>query len=185
MAATIVRGTSCFAVLFTLLLLAPGAANADDTKILDATTGFESLKQLAGSWEEAPAENASKDESSAPPRTLDFKVTSNDSLVLATFYPGGETEMISAFYVDGDDDLIHTHYCFLQNQPTMRLQKSEEPGVLKFDFASGTNLDPKVDRHFHTLTIRFLSDGRFAFVTEDWDDGESTGEVTTVYERKQ
>ncbi len=185
MTATTVRVTSCFAVLFALLSLAAGAASADDTKILDATSGFESLKQLAGSWEEDPADKSSKDESSTPPRTLDFKVTSNDSLVVATFYPGGETEMISAFYMDGDEDLIHTHYCYLQNQPTMRLEKTEEPGVLKFDFASGTNLDPKVDRHFHNLTIRFMSDGRFAMVTEDWNEGESIGEVTTVYQRKK
>lgn len=154
-----------FALLVTLVacLFAPQVI-ADD-KPLDAPAALEALKKLAGNW-------SSKDGGEHGPGGIEFRVTAAGSAVTATFYPGSDMEMLSVFHLDGEDELVHTHYCALGNQPTMRLVKGDKPNEMRFEFTGGTSLDPKKDMHVHNMTLRVLGPNRIESEVEAWNEGK-------------
>ena len=159
-----------------LAILGAGQSFAAD-KVLDAQSGFEKLKTLVGTW--VNVENADDDS-----RGVEFDVTAAGSAVTAIFYPGSDMEMVSVFHLDGPDQLVHTHYCALQNQPIMRLVKTDNPNELRFEFAGGANIDVDKDLHVHHTTIRFLDSGEVENVVEAWDEGKQANVNTFVLARK-
>lgn len=167
-----------FATALAIVFLTANVSLAEDKSVLDAQSGFEKLKTLTGTW--VNVENADDDS-----RGVEFSITAAGSAVTAIFYPGSAMEMVSVFHLDGPDQLVHTHYCALQNQPTMRLVKTDNPGELRFEFAGGANIDVDKDLHVHHTTIRFLDSGRVENVVEAWNGGKQADVNTFVLARKE
>jgi hypothetical protein len=80
---------------------------------------------------------------------------SRGSAVHETLFPGQPHEMISVYTADGSD-VVMTHYCVLGNQPRLKASTKSLGNKLKFEFAGGSNLDPKKDKHMHAATLIFV-----------------------------
>jgi hypothetical protein len=78
--------------------------------------------------------------------------------------------MVSMYAVDGSD-LVMTHYCILGNQPRMKVSSKSSGNKLVFEFAGGTNLDPKKDKHMHGATLTFVDADHLEIDGEGWDNG--------------
>lgn len=154
------------------------AEDPEDAQIYDARGALEQLKLLTGKWVDA-------DKPDEESENVNFRVIGNDSTVVATFFPDTQMEMISVFHMDGPNELIHTHYCALGNQPMMRFEKSEKPGEIKFVFAGGTNFDPEKDLHVHEGTIRILSADEIESEFTAYGDGKPVDTTKHKLTRKQ
>lgn len=129
---------------------APGAATATP-----ARAAFDRLKTLAGHWNGAMQGQA---------YSLDYRVASGGSVVMATLFPGTDHEMITMFHLDGDE-LVATHYCSGGNQPHMRFDAAGSTAdELRFAFVDGTNMKPG-DPHIHEGLVRIGADGK---LHEEW-----------------
>jgi hypothetical protein len=130
------------------------AANAPTPR-----AAFDQLKALAGQWQ------GHLMTADGPGTSVTYDLTGNGSAVMEKLFPGTPHEMISVYFMDGDD-LVLTHYCAAGNQPRMKLVKTAaNPTTLTFDFAGGTNLDAAKDTHVHSGSIRILEGAR---LEEDW-----------------
>src|SRR5581483_8190768 len=83
--------------------------------------------------------------------------TAGGSAVHETLFPGQPHEIISIYTADGPD-LVMTHYCVLGNQPRLKADPKSPANQIHFQFAGGTNLDPKKDKHMHAATLTFVDD---------------------------
>jgi hypothetical protein len=120
---------------------------------------FDQLKALTGQWQ------GHVTTTDGPAATVTYDLTGNGSAVVERLFPGTPHEMMSVYFMEGDD-LVLTHYCAMGNQPHMKLARtSANPTTLVFDFAGGTNLDPAKDPHIHSGSIRILDRDR---VEADW-----------------
>jgi hypothetical protein len=134
-----------FQTLLSATLALTLAAPADSP----AKQAFTQLKKLEGTWEGKAGHGAE-----AQDVKVIYKVTGQGSALIETQFPGAAHEMVTVYHLDGDN-LLLTHYCASQNQPKMKLVPGKAPGVLKFDFVSGSNMKPK-DPHMHNLTMRLV-----------------------------
>ncbi len=107
----VINLTLTSAILGAVVVAYAAADEPKGTPIFNAQSGFAMLKTLSGRWVSKP--NGAED--SGDYSVVTFRVAANDSAVIATFYEGTPTEMISVFHLDGDDALVHTHYCALGN----------------------------------------------------------------------
>ena len=157
------RTTTIVALGLAICVTCGVARAADAPNIHTPETAFAALETLAGNWtnEKSPQ---------ADPGMI-VRTTGAGSAVMVTFFPGTAMEMLSVFHLDGPDRLVHTHYCALQNQPTMELVECYRPGVMRFEFVSGTNMDVEKDMHSHNTEIQILDDGKFKVVVEGWNEG--------------
>jgi hypothetical protein len=105
-----------------------------------------------------------------------IKVTAGGSVVHETLFPGQPHEMVSVYTVDGPD-LIMTHYCVLGNQPRMKADPKSPPNQIVFQFAGGTNLDPKKDKHMHAATLTIVSDDLIELNGTGWENGAPAKEM--------
>ena len=101
-----------------------------------------------------------------------YETIANDSSVMATFLEGSPMEMVSLYQLDGKNELVHTHYCAVGNQPSMRFEKTDKPGEIRFEFDSGTNMDVEKDGHVHAGTMKLNADGTLESATEIWNEGK-------------
>ena len=133
----------------------PAAAGQDRGGSPAARAAFERLKTLAGHW------NGSMQ---GQTYSLDYRVASGGSVVMATLFPGTDHEMITMFHMDGNE-LVATHYCSGGNQPHMRFDAaSSTADELRFAFIGGTNMMPN-DPHIHEGLVRIGADGK---LHEEW-----------------
>lgn len=130
-----------------LLALALGVSHASATDPIDSSTAFQLLKKLNGVWE------GTVESPSGPKTQVNYRLTANGNTLIETLFPGTSHEMISMYHRDGSD-LVLTHYCAMGNQPKMRLTKANVKELI-FDFAGGSNFDPKKDMHIHSGKIVF------------------------------
>jgi hypothetical protein len=178
-------------VLCVLALLAAGAAWAADDRVeagaspdqivYDAASAFAFLKSMAGTWEGQAKEH--DHHATADARRVDVRTSAAGSAVIQTLYPGAPHEMLNVFHMDGDT-LLFTHYCAAQNAPVMKFEASDQPGVIKFVFAGGTNFDPNVDMHAHEGSF-FVKDAdtvASSFIT--WMNGKPQPMLEGVMTRK-
>ena len=157
------RGSWLAAV--AVLGLAAGARAGDEVKGVEAKAAFDKLKTLAGSWD-------TKGEGHGHSGKIDYKVTGNGSVVMETFFPGTDHEMISMYHLDGDE-LRLTHYCAARNQPRMKLDRAKStPDLLIFAFDGGTNFDPAKDIHIHGGQIAFKGPGKVEAVWDAYAGGK-------------
>jgi hypothetical protein len=110
---------------------------------------YEHMKQLVGVWE--GTSNMGKEGERV---RVEYRLTAGGSAIVETLFPGTPEEMVSVYH-DKKGKLSMTHYCMLQNQPSMKLQKGDGD-TLAFVFAKGSGIDPKKDAHMHALTISFV-----------------------------
>jgi hypothetical protein len=128
----------CLALL-TLAAVAPAFAGDG----LSAAAAFDKLKSLEGRWE---GHVSTPD---GPAGTLVYKVTSAGNTVMEYLFPGSDEEMVSVYYLDGEE-LVAKHFCAMGNQPEMKfVPKASSSSELHFTFSGGTNLSPAADPHIH------------------------------------
>ena len=129
--------------LASLLAWAGSLGHAFASEGVSPQAAFETLKGLAGRWE------GSVGAPDGPRSTVEFRVTAAGNMVMETQFPGAPEEMVSIYYLDGDD-LVAKHFCAMGNQPEMKLDPmASSEKELHFAFTGGTNLDPATDAHVH------------------------------------
>jgi hypothetical protein len=169
------RAACAAAGLLGILIAVP--VLAADGPGVEPKAAFARLKSLAGEWTVD-----AKDHGHAAPGAsmkIVYKVTSSGSVVMETYFPGTDHEMVSMYHMDGGD-LRMTHYCAVGNQPKLKLDtKASTPDQLVFAFEGGTNLDPAKDMHMHSGKISFR-DGRVETAWDGYKDGKKTGTHTFV-----
>ena len=164
---------------FALIATSVASMAAADAKPqpFTAETAYKTLKSLGGDWVNVDHPDDLK-------QGVRFRVTAAGSSVSATLYPGGPMEMMSLFHLDGKDKLVHTHYCALQNQPTMLFVKSEQPNRMRFEFDHGMSMDVNKDLHTHHTEFRILEDGKVEVYINTWQNGKTSNIVTFTVQRK-
>jgi hypothetical protein len=152
-----------------LLLALQLAAYCDDKdgKLPPPPTNsnLEKMKKLAGTWLAADKDGKPTDQVMSI-----IKVTAGGSAVHETLFPGQPQEMVSIYTVDGKD-LVMTHYCVLGNQPRMKADPKSPANQISFQFAGGSNLDPKTDKHMHAATLTIVDDSHIDVAGVGWEGG--------------
>lgn len=164
------RITSIVVVVACLLLVGSIVAYAGEGRgaPYSGSKEYERMKQLIGVWE--GTSNMGKE---GQPVRVEYRLTAGGSAIVETLFPGTPEEMISVYH-DRKGKLSMTHYCMLQNQPSMKLR---EAGVatLDFVFAKGSGINSKKDAHMHALTISFVDKDH---IVQNWtyfEDGKEKG----------
>lgn len=140
-----------------LLVLTLSSATGILRARVDANPGFEKLKILVGEW-------VGQDTQGNPVR-VSYKMVSARTALLETLSPGGESEMVTVYTMDGDQVAL-THYCSANNQPRMRtVPNAGDANELDFSFVGATNLANPGVGHMHRLVIAFQDDDHF---TQEW-----------------
>jgi len=124
---------------------------------------FNKMKSLTGTWKGKMGSGED-----AKDITIKYHVTSAGSSVVETYFPGQPHEMITV-YNDVDGRVQMTHYCAFKNQPTLKLE-SLKGNTLSFNFIKGTNMDPKKDRHMHSLKLKIIGKNK---ITQAWTEYEN------------
>src|ERR1700720_3540745 len=157
-----------------LLALQLGAYGDDKTGKLPpvpTNSGLEKMKKLAGTWLAADKDGKATDQVVSI-----IKVTAGGSAVHETLFPGQPHEMVSIYTADGPD-LVMTHYCVLGNQPRMKADTKAPANQIRFQFAGGSNLDPKKDKHMHAATLTLVDAGHFEIAGVGWEGGAPTKDM--------
>ncbi|MDX1947796.1 MAG: hypothetical protein SFU86_20530 [Pirellulaceae bacterium] len=159
-----------------LLLALAIAARADDQHkhpLPPAPTnaGLEKMKTLVGTWVAADKDGKPTDQVVSV-----IKLTAAGSAVHETIFPGQPHEMVSVYTADGPD-LLLTHYCILGNQPRMKAGVKSNSNKLVFQFAGGSNLDPKKDKHMHAATLTIVDADHLEIEGIGWENGGPAQEM--------
>jgi hypothetical protein len=133
---------------------------------------MDKMKALIGSWEGSAKENGKEMQSKSS-----FRMVSGNSVLMNTLDEGTPHEMITMIHAD-KTDVIATHYCAAQNQPTMKYTAGPKPNELKFEFRDGTNIGPN-DGHMQRVVFTIVdADHHF----EDWTFLEHGKESTMRFD---
>ncbi len=92
---------------------------------------FTQIKALSGKWSVKGSDANMKGE-------IQFAVSSNDSIVRETMFPGTPHEMTNVYHLDGPS-VVMTHYCAMGNQPRMRATTGDKSQIA-FHCDSVTNM---------------------------------------------
>jgi len=142
--------------LATVVGLLARAQDKPAAKAGPTDSGFEKIKALAGEWEVAGGDK----EHSHAGGVVTYKVTAGGSAVMETMFGGTPHEMITMYYVDGDN-LTLTHYCMLQNRPCMRAERQLKPEQLVFKCRDVDNAAIEKEDHMHAATFTFVDADHF------------------------
>src|ERR1700676_3531295 len=153
-----------------LLVIALQAVTYGDEKTgtppaASTNANMEKMKKLAGTWVAADKDGKPTDQVVSI-----IKLTAGGSAVHETLFPGQPHEMVSIYTVDGPD-LVMTHYCVLGNQPRMKADPESPANQIVFQFAGGSNLDPKKDKHMHAATLTIVDDNHIEIAGVGWEGG--------------
>ena len=155
----------CLVLLLGLELAAHGDDKTGKQPAPPTNPAFETMKKLAGTWLAADQDGKPTDQVVSI-----IKVTAGGSAVHETLFPGQPHEMVSIYTVDGPD-LVMTHYCVLGNQPRMKADPKAPANQIRFQFAGGSNLDPKKDKHMHAATLTLVDADHFEVAGVAWEGG--------------
>jgi hypothetical protein len=137
---------------------------------------FEKMKSLVGEWQGKSSDgNAAK---------VSYTLVSDNSALMERLAMGGESEMVTMYYPDGDH-MMMTHYCSAHNQPRMRSQMGFREGKnIVFDLVDVTNLSSPDAGHMKKLAVTFVDEDRF---TQEWTWKEKGKEGTVIiqFQRKK
>jgi hypothetical protein len=165
------RLLACTVVLLGLQMASRGDDKSGKLPPPPTNSGLEKLKKLAGTWVAADQDGQPADQVVSI-----IKVTAGGSAVHETLFPGQPQEMISVYTVDGPD-LVMTHYCVLGNQPRMKADPKSPANQIRWEFAGGTNLDPKKDKHMHAATLTIIDESHIEIAGEGWENGVPAKEM--------
>ena len=130
---------------------------------------FERMKSLVGEWK-----GTSMDGKQA---TVTYTLVSDNSALMERLAMGGESEMVTMYYPDGDQ-LMMTHYCSAHNQPRMRSQTAAVGSKnITFDFVDVTNLSGPDAGHMKKLVVTFGDKDHF---DQEWTWREKGKENTVM-----
>lgn len=161
------------AILLCLLLSWVSTARSDEMKSeYSGSKEFQQMKELVGTWE-GTHQTGEKSEKVA----VTYDVTSGGSAIVETLFVDTPHEMVSIYY-DEDGKLGMTHYCMLNNQPHMTLQKAED-NKLDFVFADGTNVKSAADPHMHALSISLIDQNNIVQEWKFYENGQEK-DVTAI-----
>lgn len=161
----------CGLLLAGISCLASGEEKHNHAAAVSKNAGLEKMKTLVGTWVTADKDGKPTDEVVSV-----IKLTAGGSAIHETLFPGQDHEMVSVYTADGPD-LLMTHYCMLGNQPRMKASTKSLSNTLKFEFAGGTNLDPKKDKHMHGATLTIVDADHYEVEGVGWDKGEPAKEM--------
>jgi len=136
------------------------------------------MKGLAGEWLRVGEDNEPTDVVGAT-----YRVTSGGSAVIETILPGTDHEMVTMYYLDGDE-LVLTHYCTLANQPRMKADPKSAEGTISFRFAGGSNIDATKDMHMHDAVFTFVDKDHVKTAWTLWEGGKATDTYGFSFARK-
>jgi hypothetical protein len=145
--------TTYFVVLISAAALGFNA-RADDkpaAKGNNKQSAFEKIKALSGEWEVTQGAG----EHAGHGGTVTYKVTAGGSVVLETLFGGTDHEMITLYYMEGDD-LALTHYCMLHNRPHMRAERKSSADKIVFKCPDGEDTRLEAEDHMHQATFKFV-----------------------------
>lgn len=164
-------------VVATFMAVCSALASADvPDSAFTAESAFAQLIKLEGTWTGESVTvpvGSSKEEATPTESSVTFETIANNTSVIATFLDGSPMEMVSVYHMDGPETLIHTHYCAAGNQPSMKFTATGEPGVIKFEFTHGTNMDVNKDGHAHDGFIRIVDQDTIETTSNQWRDGKT------------
>lgn len=146
---------------------------------------FQTMLKLEGTWTgeaQVVPVGQSRGDAAVSTTTVSFKNIGNSS-VMQTFAAGTPAEMVSMYHQNGQEELIHTHYCAIGNQPSMKFIDSGEEGVIDFRFTKGTNMDVNADAHAHHSFMRIIDENTYESRTENWGGGQMTSVRYTTMKR--
>lgn len=160
------------------MILAGTGLAMEEGKMPPAKPGseeFQKIKSLAGVWK-GTTETAGKTE----PAEIDYKVTSNGSVVVETLFPNTPQEMVSIYHDDENGKLSMTHYCALGNQPQLDLTRST-PDTMELELSPGSKLAET--QHMHGLNLVFKSAGE---LIQNWScfEGGKANHTTIISVKK-
>ena len=156
-----------YIIVLGLFLIGISFAGAEENKPYTGSKQFEQIKKLKGTWR-GPSSMSENGE----PVTVTYEVSSAGSSVVETLFVGQPYEMTSVYH-DIDGKLGMTHYCSLRNQPSLSLREAKD-NELDFIYTSGTNLDPKKDKHIHALNLKFLNENKMVQTWVGFENGKQS-----------
>lgn len=148
---------------------------------------FQTMLKLEGKWvgeAQVVPVGQSREDAEVSSTSVSFKNIGNSS-VMQTFAAGTPAEMVSMYHQNGKEELIHTHYCAIGNQPSMKFIDSGEAGAIDFRFTEGTNMDVNSSPHAHHSFIRIIDENTYETRTENWGGGQLTSVRYTTMKRVQ
>ena len=161
--------------LAAVSMAAFAADEIESNEPLSAEDGFNKMIALEGVWE-GESNNVpvgkSEDEGVKSDTKVIYETIANDTSVVATYGKGTAMEMVSLYHMDGPDTMVHTHYCAVGNQPSMRYVPSDKPNELVMKFSGGSNMDVNKDGHVHDGLIRFVDENTIETETIIWNEGK-------------
>jgi hypothetical protein len=162
-------------VLVTGLTVSAFAADARTPSATNASSAFEQLKALVGTWQA---------DTDMGKLQATYELVSNGHVLLERVNDGSmHHNMITTYYVDGDA-LALTHYCELGNEPHMVARKINLDGrEIIFDFAGSGNLASLNAQHMHAATIRLVDADHFTGAWTMFENAKPKFTVTAQYAR--
>ena len=136
---------------------------------------FDAIKSLAGTWVGTGKMNG-KDESVK----TTYRITSGGTAVEETLFPGTPHEMVSVYFLDGNDVMM-THYCALGNQPRMKaseMKKTKKGEEIAFKMVDATGMKSTQDPHMGALTLTMKGNDR---LVESWEHEGPKGNKMAVF----
>ena len=152
-----------FFAIFILLLFAistQGFSDPNHMPTIEGSKEFNRLKILVGTWE-GTSDMGMK--GGAQKINILYQLTSNNSAIVETLFPGTPHEMVSVYH-DIKGKLSMKHYCAMGNQPLMELSSSDDNSI-SLDFSANNILDPDKEPHMHSLNIVFESNDS---IVQNW-----------------
>jgi hypothetical protein len=138
---------------------------------------FQQMKQLAGDWTGTVDIGRGTQNIKAS-----YRVTSAGSILVETIFEGTPNEMVTIYHDDKNQQLSLTHYCGLNNQPTMVLIEDKE-NSLEFDLAQDAPIDVAHEPHMHALTLTFSGKNEMQQRWTQFAQGEMKKVVVITYKR--
>ena len=166
------------AVAAMTLVAFGGLAAAEEKAAPTAVQQFEMLKKMAGDWVEIDKDGKPTDK-----LISSIRVTSAGSAVQETLFPGGDHEMVTMYFLDGDQ-LLLTHYCALGNQPQMRAAPGKDANQIAFKFVGGTNLKNPDEHHMNEATLTIAGPDRYQAEWVSCKEGQTCHQVRFDLTRK-
>lgn len=145
---------------------------------VDGKAAFERMKTLEGVWA-APAADGKQ-------ATTRFELTGNGTVLVEHYsnpaLPGGG-HMMTAYHLDGPD-LVLTHYCIANNQPTLKAGTyNEATGELQFEFVRASNLKSPAAGHMRRAMYRITDRDHFVTEWEFFEGAQKTMTETDAFTR--
>jgi len=138
---------------------------------------FQQMKQLAGEWSGTVDMGRGTQNVKAS-----YRVSSAGSILVETIFEGTLNEMVTIYHDDKNQQLSLTHYCGINNRPTMVLI-GDKGNTLEFDLAQDAPIDTAREPHMHALTVTFSGKNEMQQRWTQFAQGEMKKVVVITYKR--